>query len=77
MKIEHKRNRAYDWKKKLLTWSQNRCVICKKFLSKHQKKYCAKHSVSVHKETAQKWYQDNRELTRSRSYNRYHGRSIE
>lgn len=29
-------------KSRLITWSQRRCKICQRFLSKKQKKYCVK-----------------------------------
>ena len=31
----------------LSTWSMERCVICQRFLAKHQQKYCAKHGSDV------------------------------
>ena len=33
------KNRTYDWKGKLITWTQDRCS-CGRFLSKHQQKLC-------------------------------------
>lgn len=29
------------YKGKLIFWSQRRCIICQRFLSKHQNKYCS------------------------------------
>ena len=53
-----KHNRTYTssrstgkLKQVLLTWSQNKCVICHKYLRKHQKKYCDFHAKEAIRET--------------------------
>ena len=76
MKSKHKRLRTYDWKMRLITWTQNRCVICQRFLSEKQQKYCLVHSTLEYKKGRANWYQTHKELTKLRSYNRYHGTSI-
>ena len=37
------------------TWIQKKCIICKRFLSKRQLKYCSKHS-SLNKEYHHNYY---------------------
>ena len=34
----------------LVTWSQRRCEKCKRFLSKHQQKYCSTCQPKIRKE---------------------------
>ena len=42
---EHSRSytqHTYRGKHEVVTWFQKRCVVCKRFLSKRQEKYCGK-----------------------------------
>lgn len=41
--IQHHRNKPVE----LLTWIQRRCIICQRFLSKKQQKYCFRCSKKV------------------------------
>jgi len=35
------RDRSYTWDtRKLVAWIQRRCIVCQRFLSKYQIKYC-------------------------------------
>ena len=39
---------------KLSTWSQRRCIICQRFLSNDQNRYCKEHGLKIHKERCKK-----------------------
>jgi len=56
----------------LVIWSQRRCVRCKRFLSKHQQKYCGACSYKVQKEqddkSRTKWNKQNRSNMILRSF---------
>lgn len=36
-------------KNRVLTWIQERCIICQRFLAKHQQKYCKKCTSKFYK----------------------------
>lgn len=60
------RKGAKKGQKRLATWTQDKCVICKRFLSKHQIKFCAKHA------TRKEDYLRSREYRIKESKNRYY-----
>jgi hypothetical protein len=66
--------RTYTCHKKgimsLVTWTQRRCEKCKRFLSKHQQKYCSKCAPEKHKvdsmERNRKYYKDSEFLIKEK-----------
>jgi rRNA maturation endonuclease Nob1 len=38
----YSRKLSEDGKKRVSTWIQRRCIVCKRFLSKYQHKFCKK-----------------------------------
>jgi len=59
----HKRLRVYDWKNRLVSWSQNRCKSCGQFLSKKQTMYCEKcgytNQLRINRKSSKKKYHTN------------------
>lgn len=45
--------------RKLISWSNRKCEICKRFLSKKQQKYSAKCEVLQHRENTKEWKNNN------------------
>jgi len=43
------------------TWTQNKCVICGRFLNKRQLKYCSEH-ISTSKEYHRNYYLTHKEV---------------
>ena len=62
----------------LISWSQRRCEVCGRFLSKRQMRYCANHSVGskeyfeLNKENYHEWNKQYRE-THSKEEKLRHG----
>jgi len=53
---------------RLIAWSQRRCVICQRFLSLKQKRYCSNHGS--HKERNSRYYDTDKGKESQRRYYR-------
>ena len=72
--------KSINGKVSIVCWSQNRCMVCGKFLDKRHFKYCSKHTVGspeyfeINKDSYHKWNKNWREenheydLERRRKY---------
>lgn len=46
----------------LISWMQNKCEVCKRYLRNHQRKYCDRCKSKSYKNGRTNWYKNFREL---------------
>ena len=76
-----KGNRTYiqhiHGKTTLVTWSQKRCVRCKRFLSMKQLKYCKRCAVVMHKKRDLDYAHKHKDLKKVRDFIYNHIETLE
>lgn len=66
---------TFKGKNKLVSWIQRRCVMCNRFLSLHQRKYCRKCSHKLNIEYTKRWnnmHPENLRIAKKRFVEKYY-----